>query len=187
MNKMKIRKLFYLLMVGLLLGACDEDTDNNPPQNQLGAGSWSMGNYIYQRGTSVQNTSKPISNGQNLRAFVITTSGTGNLGVFSGSSITGYNYELGAGDYQVVDKDFFFEKGHTGKYIHFNCQIGTGTATGSTQYTSQNSNEIIKVTIKDGSYVYTTTQEVVLNKGLEVNGGVAGATNKYAFKANSIF
>lgn len=176
------------LVVFLALVSCGgtEDSDKKPME-KLSEATWQIGDYLYKRGISVQGTSRPNPNGPDLRTFVISTSGPGNLGPFSGSSITGYLYEMGDGEYRVVSEDFFLEKGHTGKFITFNCSIGIGVSSGSTLYATSNTQELVNVSIKGSDYVLTMDQEIILEKELDVNGGVPGAKNQYPFKAKSIY
>lgn len=188
MEKIKYSKLLFSILLSMMMYSCTTGNgDNDSPSNELAKGSWSMGSYVYQRGTSAQSTSKPIANGPDLRTFVITTSGTGNLGKFSGSSITGYFFEQGEGEYKVVDKNFLFANANTGKFITITCSIGTGTATGSTSYDSSNSNKYIKIRKQNNDYILSTMEEVTLTKSIDVNGGVQGAETSYKFKANEIF
>lgn len=176
------------LVVFLAFVSCGggEDSDKKPME-KLSEATWQIGDYLYKRGISVQGTSRPNPNGPNLRTFVISTSGPGNLGPFSGSSITGYLYEMGAGEYRVVSEDFFLENGHTGKFITFNCSIGTGVSTGSTLYSTSNTQESVNVSLKESDYLMTMDQQILLEKELDVNGGVVGAKNQYPFKAKSIY
>ncbi|GMQ31522.1 hypothetical protein [Algoriphagus confluentis] len=186
-GKLKIQRIRPLVVLLILVSCGVSEDSENKPLEKLSDASWQMGDFIYKRGVSIQSTSRPNPQGPELRTFVISTSGPGNHGPFSGSSITGYLYEMGDGEYRVVSEDFFFEKGHTGKFITFNCSIGIGVSTGSTMYSTSNSQESVNVTIKDSEYVLTTEKEIILEKELDVHGGVTGAKNQYPFKAKSIF
>lgn len=183
----KHKEFKFAAFLILFLVSCSGEEEDRNPSNALSTGSWSLGSYVYSRGTSIQSSNKPISNGPDLRTIVISTTGIGNYGRFSGSSITGYFFEQGEGDYKIVDEAFLLRNGHTGKFIALNCNVGIGTNTGSTVYSTSNSEEFIRIGRKDNNYTLSTKEDLILTKSLDVNGGVQGALSSYIFKANQIF
>jgi hypothetical protein len=185
MSKKKVipvATIFFVMLIGV---SCSKSGNEPGTDPGVAEASWKMGTYAYTRGGSNQNSS--IIGGANFHVIVATTSGAPTQGVFSGSSVAVKFFDQGPGEYNLVTEAALVSANAANKIMSIDCTIGTGTSTGSTLYTYASGTAKAQVTKVNNQYRVTIDNGIVLNKKLDVNGGVAGALTSYSFTCKSVF
>lgn len=185
MIQKKITTILSFLLAILIGVSCSKSDKGPGTDTGTAEASWKMGTYTYNRGASSQNSSIVV--GVPLHIIVATTSGAPTQGIFSGSAVTVKFFDQGPGEYTLVTETAFTSANAGNKILSIDCSIGTGTSTGSTLYTYASGIATAQVTKVNNQYRVTIDNGIVLNKKLDVNGGVAGALNSYPFTCKSIF
>lgn len=177
-----IATIFFAMMTSI---SCSKSGNGPGTDTGVSEASWKMGTYTYTRGASSQNSS--IIGGANFHIIVATTSGAPTQGVFSGSAVTVKFFDQGPGEYNLVTEGSLVSANAANKIMSIDCTIGTGTSTGSTLYTYASGTAKAQVTKVNNQYRVTIDNGIILNKKLDVNGGVAGALASYSFTCKSVF
>lgn len=185
MIKKKMNSVVMILLATVMGVSCSKSDKGPGTDTGTTEASWKMGTYSYTRGASNQNSS--VIGGANLHIIVATTSGAPTQGVFSGSSVNVKFFDQGPGEYNLVTEAALVSANAANKIMSIDCTIGTGTSTGSTLYTYASGTAKAQVTKVNNQYRVTIDNGIVLNKKLDVNGGVAGASANYTFTCKSVF
>ena len=146
--------------------------------------TWQVGNNVYFGGEGASASEMVVNSNNSFGVVVVGTNQDTSNGAFSGSSIAITHTLSGSGLYQIKEQiDVGAEK-----QISISVNVGTGVTTGSTEYVSANEINNVEVIVDDnGKYHFTLSSVIILNKGVEVSGGVAGAPDTIDFTMNNIY
>ena len=145
--------------------------------------SWQAGSNVYVGGEGASASDTVINANNSFGVVVVGTNQDTSNGDFSGSTLSITHTLSGSGLYQVKDQIDF----NADNQISLDVVLGTGT-TRSTSYVSANAINNVEVIVDDnGRYHFTLGSVIILDRGIEVNGGVPGAPNTIDFTMNNIF
>jgi len=149
--------------------------------------TWSLGDNNYMGGTSSSGESPDGNTG----ILVVSTENDTANGDFSGSGINISHTLQGSGVYQLTTVTEVVSAGldgSTAKRLSLTATVGTAVVTGSTTYASQEGDGFVIAVLDDeGRYHFSTDQLTLIDRSLDVNGGVPNAPETFAIEMTNIF
>ena len=161
----------------VILPAFDTDSDV----------TWSLGDNNYTGGTSNSGESADGNTG----VLVVSTSNDTANGDFSGSAVTFSHTLRGSGVYQLTtttevataDPD-----DSNAKLLSLGASVGTGSGTFTTSYATQEDDGFVIAVLDDeGRYHFSTDQLIILDRSIDVGGGVPDAPESFVLEMTNLF
>ncbi|GMN08798.1 hypothetical protein MTsPCn9_07460 [Croceitalea sp. MTPC9] len=187
-------KLFYttcFAILAMFFFSCSND--GGPAGPGTGPTSWNLENFNYQGGASATSSTTVTYDETEVEisVLVVTTANDDGKGAFNGSVITVTYPNFGGGLYSLTSREAQAEQlteNPNAQVAVLECIVGTATTDGTTTYLPPLSGSSVEVSIdSDGKYHFDISSAIQLQKGLEVNGGVANAPQIASFTVNNAF
>lgn len=189
MKTLKNGSRFLVLAAAFALASCGGGGGDSTP-TAAPTSFWTTNSFQYVNGGfSAQSTSSTAGRPLTIVAVSTATLAGGDTtnGAYSGSSITFAFVGSGAGTYTAVKDDATLVNSDPAvRLIRVQVVVGTGTNTGSTQYTATDG-QVAVTQDSAGKYHFSSVGSLPTFKTFDIQGGVAGAPATMALLVRDAF